>query len=111
MTVSVVSGEVTLTSMYHVCVSCVAMASMMPCFECAVVFHPIKGGYVLCRISGLFDPFAEGVFDVVVSFGAVWSGLACHAVVGVCVEWFVALRTVAVVLACFVVGVCGHAQS
>mgnify|MGYP000046212208 CR=1 FL=1 len=64
-----------------------------------------------CVVAVLFDPLVEGVFYVVVSFGAVWSGLAGQAVVCVSVEWLAALCAVGVVLACFVVGVDDDAES
>ncbi len=113
-TVSVVSGEVTLTSMYHVCVSWVAMMSMMPFFVGAVGFDAVecrRVSFNKCVVSVLFDPLVEGLSDVVVSFVTVWSCFACHAVVRVCVKWDSAWHAVHVVLACRHGGVGREAQS
>ena len=85
-----------------------------PFLQCAVVLDAVECGdmsFDECVVSMLFDPLVEGVFYVVVSFGAVWSGLAGQAVVCVGVEWLATLGAVGVMLACFVVGVYDDAES
>ncbi len=73
-----------------------------PFLQCSIRLDAVECGDVSfdeCVVSVLFDPFVEGVFYVVVSFGAVWSGFACHAVVCMCVKRLSALCSVIVVLA------------
>ena len=85
-----------------------------PFLQCSVWFDAVECRDVSfdeCVVSVLFDPFVEGVFDVVVSFGAVWSGFAGQTVVCVGVKWLATLSAIGVVLACFVVGVDDDAES
>ena len=83
-----------------------------PFFQSSVGFDAVECGDVSfdeCVVSVLFDPFVEGVFYVVVSFGAVWSGFASQTVVCVGVKWLATMCAVGVVLAYFIVGVYGDA--
>ena len=51
-----------------------------PFFQSSVGFDAVECGDMAfneCVVFVLFDALVEGVFYVVVSFGAVWSSLAC----------------------------------